>query len=583
MKNTEGKILYIGKAISLKKRINNYFQSDNRLYPNIKKMMNNVQDIETILTDSETEALILENNLIKRLKPKYNIRLKDAKTYPFVKITVRESYPRFIITRHLKNDGSIYYGPYTDVRALRKTLHYIRRFFLVAVCSSEVNARKSRPCLEYQINRCAAPCADIVSNEDYMDMVEGVRHILEGRHQSLTQKLLQSIQKASSTKDFEKAAAYRDQLEMVNKIVAKQKIVSVGGEDQDFIAMARTNDKVSAQVFLIREGILLDRKQYTLDGFRELDNSEISSAFIKQYYADAQQVPREIILKEIPVEIDLIQNWLLSKGKTLIRKPSNDKEKDLYSMVERNATLYLKQRTGVGKTQKEVPSRSLKELQKVLHLERIPRLIEAFDISNFQGAYAVGSMVTFVDGEPKKNLYRRFKIKTVKGADDYGMMSEIITRRYKRVLEEGSISPRLLIIDGGKGHLNVVNETLFDLGINNLSTIAIAKRQEEIFSTKLESPIVLSNDSEALLLVRRIRDEAHRFSINYHRILRKKGVSNSILDQIPGIGPKRKNRLIINFRDIDKLRKAGIDELKSVKGINPRLAETIHSFLKKNK
>lgn len=580
MKDDQDEVVYIGKAGSLKKRVSSYFQSREGILPHVKRMIEAVENLEIVLTNSEAEALILENNLIKKYEPRYNVRLKDAKTYPYVKITMNETYPRFIITRKLEDDGSVYYGPYTDVKAIRNTLHYIRRFFPVATCVGKVEAKRKRPCLEYQINRCVAPCVDLISKEEYDKLVEGVRHILEGRNQKLVQDLHKRIQTAASQKSFERAAVYRDQLRMVEKIVEKQSMVSLAGGDQDVIAIAGIENRICVQVFLIREGKVLDRKQFILEGGVGSTDSEIISAFVKQYYADAQYVPDEIVLQTLPDEVELIQTWLSEKGHTRLKEAENEREKDLLKIVHRNAVLYLQQKTTNPQLKKEVMQIAIKELQQAISIKNLPHRIEGFDISNIQGTNAVGSLVVFVDGEPVKSEYRKFKIKTVKGSDDYAMIGEIVERRYTKIMKEGLQLPDLVLIDGGKGHFNITQGILSKLGLQNLPVIAIAKEHEEIFTPNRENSIELSHDSQALFLVQRVRDEAHRFAIKYHKNLRKTTMSESILDQIQGIGTLTKINLLNHFGSIERLKKATLSEIRKVKRINPALAERIYNFFK---
>ncbi len=582
MKNAQGETLYVGKAISLKNRVSSYFKSDKGLLPHTKRLVNEIKNLETILTDSEEEALILENNLIKRYQPKYNIQLKDAKTYPFVKITKHEQYPRIIITRDLKQDGSIYFGPYTDVNSLRKTIHYIRNYFQVANCKNRISKKLSRPCIEYQIKKCAAPCTEYISHKEYNELIDAVISILEGQHQSLTNNLVSKIEYASNDKEFEKAAVYRDQLKMVNKIVQQQKIISFEGGNQDFIAIASFNNKATAQVFLVRNGILLDRKQFMLQIIPRIEEHEIISAFLTQYYAEAKHIPDKIILSSIPPDADNIQQWLSGKGKIKLKKATSKQEKDLMNMVYRNATLFLDQKTGTTIIQKELQLQSIKELQQFLKLKNTPKHIEGFDISNIQGFFAVGSMVVFKNAEPVKFEYRKFKIKTVKGADDYSMMKEVIIRRYRRIQMEKSSFPDLVLVDGGRGHLRIAQIALKSLGINNIPVIALAKGQEEIYIQHSIFPLQLPRGSKALFLVQNIRDEAHRFAIRYHKVLRKKGLTYSKLDEIPGVGPSKKKILLKHFGKENNIEKASLETITGVPGISPKLALIIYTFLHKS-
>lgn len=582
MKNAQGETLYVGKAISLKNRVGSYFKSDKGLLPHTKRLVSEIRDLETIITDSEEEALILENNLIKRYQPKFNIQFKDGKSYPFVKITKHEKYPRIMITRKLIHDGSIYFGPYTDVWSLRRTIHYIRKYFQIANCKNNITSKISRPCIEYQIKKCSAPCTEYVSTREYNELVDAVIRILEGSHKSLSDHLVNNIEKASQNKEFEKADAYHNQLKMVNKIVQKQKIISFGGGNQDYIAIACFKQKATAQVFLVREGILLDRKQFILQIIPGIAENEIISAFLTQYYADAKHIPDEIILSSVPSDSENIQKWLSVKGKIRLKKATSKKEKDLLNMVYQNATLFLDQKMGTTKMKKESQLQSIKELQQFLKMKNSPQHIDGFDISNISGFFAVGSMVVFKNAEPVNSEYRKFKIKTVKGADDYSMMKEIILRRYTRIQNEKSSLPDLVLVDGGKGHLRIAKSTLKSLGLQNLPVIALAKGFEEIYTTKSIFPLVLPRGSKALLLVQHIRDEAHRFAIQYHKVLRKKGLTLSILDEIPGVGPVKKKILLKHFGDVQKIEKASLEKIKNIQRISPKLALTIYNFLNKS-
>lgn len=582
MKNSQGETLYVGKAISLRNRVSSYFKSDKGLLPHTKRLVSEIRDLETIITDSEEEALILENNLIKRYQPKFNIQFKDGKSYPFVKITKHEKYPRIMITRKLIHDGSIYFGPYTDVWSLRRTIHYIRKYFQIANCKKNITSKIVRPCIEYQIKKCSAPCTEKVSTGEYNELVDAVIRILEGSHQSLSDNLVYNIEKASQNKEFEKAAAYHNQLKMVNKIVQKQKIISFGGGNQDYIAIACYKQRATAQVFLVREGILLDRKQFILQIIPGIEEKEIISAFLTQYYADAKHIPDEIILSSIPSDSEDIQKWLSLKGKIRLKKAASKKEKELLNMVYQNATLFLDQKMGTTKMKKESQLQSIKELKQFLKMKNSPQHIEGFDISNISGFFAVGSVVVFKNAEPINSEYRKFKIKTVQVADDYSMMKEIIQRRYTRIKNEKSSLPDLVLVDGGKGHLRIAKSTLKSLGLQDLPVIALAKGFEEIYTTKSIFPLVLPRGSKALLLVQHIRDEAHRFAIQYHKILRKKGLTLSILNEIPGVGPAKKKILLKHFGDLQKIEKASLEKIKNIQGISPKLALTIYNFLNKS-
>ncbi len=601
MKDSRGQVIYVGKAISLRKRVRQYFQSSKGKPEKVKTMVKNIEEFEYIITDTELEALILEANLIKKHKPKYNVLLRDDKNYPYIKVTTKEEYPRVLKVRKILKDKSKYFGPYISNQAVNDTLEIIRTLYPIRTCKLNIGkeANKNRPCLNYHINRCLAPCQGNIDREKYMEMVNEIIMFLNGKEDKLLDIITDKMRTASKNLDFENAAKYRDQINSINHILEKQKIISTNMTDQDVIGMARGIDEVCVQIFFIRTGKIIGREHFILTGTDEMHREEVISSFIKQFYLGSAYIPKEILVEEEFEDLEIISKWLSERrgSKVFIKIPKRGEKNKLIDMVKRNAMQTLEQYSDRIKRKMKDSFEAVEELAAILMLEENPKRIEAFDISNIQGVESVGSMVVFENGMPKKSDYRRFKIKSIVGANDYGSMEEVVYRRFSRGLEEKkllqenkldiesfSVFPDLLMIDGGKGQVNIVKKVLnkFDINIPVCGLVKddFHRTRGIIYDNK---EIKLTNNSISFKLVTRIQDEAHRFAISYHRSLRDKKMFRSILDDIKGIGEKRKKELLKHFGSIENIRKASIDDLTSIEGMNKLSAEAVYSFFKSRK
>lgn len=581
MKDAGDRVIYVGKAVNLKNRVRSYFQESRNHAPKVRIMIEQVVAFETIITGSEMEALILESNLIKKHRPKYNIRLRDDKQYPYLRIDVQDAFPRVTIARQIKKDGARYFGPYTSAGAVHETLRLLKRLFPLRVCKRKIGQDQGRPCLNYHIKRCLAPCDSRIDEATYGQMIREICLFLEGRQDDLVKNLRQRMLAASEQLAFEQAAKLRDQIQAVEKVVEKQNINIPHADDQDAIGMARSHAGTCVQVFLVRSGKLVGREHFLLEGEAGAEDQEVLTGFIKQYYARAAFIPKEILL---PLEIedyDLIGHWLTERRgtKAHVQIPKRGTKRELVNMAMENAREILEGQEARLLQQEAHSTGAVQELQRYLQLPREPYRIECFDNSNIQGADAVSSMVVFEGGKPKKEEYRRFKIKTVQGADDYATMQEVVHRRYK---DARPPLPDIIIIDGGKGQLHAAREVLRSLDLTEIPTYGLAKEFEHLFAGEDPDPIVLPRHSAALYLVQRIRDEAHRFAITYHRLLRRKRNLASLLDEIEGVGSKRRKALYEHFGSIDKIKRAGLEELAKVSGISPALAAKISTALNKD-
>ena len=580
MRDSRGEVLYVGKAVSLHNRLRSYFGSPSNLPPKTEAMMSQVSDFDFYVTDSEQEALILENNLIKKYHPHYNVLLKDDKSYPYLKIDLTDPWPRVYMTRRLERDGSRYLGPFASAHSLKRTLNLIKRLFPFRSCKKPIEGTDSRACLEYDIHRCIGPCTGKVSQQEYRQVIKQVILFLEGRQEEVVRRLRRNMEQAAEKLEFEKAALLRDQLQAVEQVTQSQKVAGLGKGDQDIVALARSGDRVYVQVFFIRNGKLIGRDNFTLEGTQDEDLEQIMTSFIQQFYASASSVPRLILLQHPVLDKQLISDWLASLrgGPVELRVPQRGKKRALVEMVAENA------RQGLEQLQiKESPeklSAALTELQEVLQLPRLPQRIECYDISNIQGTLAVGSMVVFEKGRPKTAHYRRFRIKTVCGADDYAMLKEVLRRRFKRVMEgTWAVLPDLVLIDGGRGQLNAALEAMGETGTSSVPVASLAKEQEEVFLPDSPLPIQLHRSSPALHLLQRLRDEAHRFAINYYQRLHRGRSLGSVLDEVPGIGPRRKRALLRKFGSLVAIKEASAEELAALPGMSRRLAERIKGNL----
>lgn len=583
-KNDKGKVIYIGKAKNLRNRVRSYFQSR---IENAKTnaLVSKIADLELIVTDSEIEALVLENNLIKELKPRYNINLKDDKSFPYIVVT-NEPYPQIYPTRNVIKDGSKYFGPYTDVKNMKSSLRLMNKIFKIRSCKYDINdetieKKKFKVCLDYHIKKCEGPCEGLVSQIHYNKMVSQVIKVLRGRTDELISDLQEEMSSASARLEFEKAAELRDRIEQLSVYSSKQKVVSTDSGDRDVISAAYEGKDVSATILNIRSGKLVGKKQLTLSTEENEIEARIYSAIIKFYYDEFVEVPREIVIEAEPEDSESILDWLntraIKKCRFIIPQKQSEM-KSLLMMCKQNAELHLKE-IQLQKMKKEgsIPY-ALSALQRDLRLKNLPRKIECFDNSNLQGSDAVASLVVFVDGKPKKSLYRKFIIKTVEGPDDFASMREIIHRRYSRLLEEKEKLPDLIMVDGGKGQLSSAIETLDQLGIPDYEIIGLAKRLEEVFLPGNPDPQSIPKTSSSLKLLQNIRDEAHRFAITFHRERRSKRTITSELLEIKGIGSKAAEKLLSHFKGIDNIKSASIEELSRVAGKSR--AELIYNHYK---
>ncbi len=584
MKDRGDQLIYVGKAKSLRNRVRSYFgksADDGRIQ--FKALVSNIADFEYIITDNELEALILEANLIKEHKPRYNISLKDDKKYPFIKIT-NEDYPRILVVREMKKDKAEYFGPYTDVSAMRRTLEIIRRVFPVRTCQDQLpSPRITRVCLEYEIKRCGGPCEGFVSREEYQSMMEEVVLFLKGRNDRIIENLREKMEEASENLRFEEAASYRDRLADIQSLADRQKVATATLDDWDIIAVCVDDDEACGVVMEVRAGKMLGRKHYFMDKVLDSSHSVIVSGFVRQFYLTSTSVPREI---HLPLEIeeqDSISLWLsnIAGFKVTVKVPERGDKAKLIKMAERDAGLLLTERRLKREKLKDRVPHSVEALKRDLRLEGLPRRIEAIDISNVQGSDPVGSLVSFWDGRPQKGQYRRFKISRTEGPDDFAMIREVVQRRFKRLLEEGSELPDLLLIDGGKGQLSSAAATLRDVGVPEQPVIGLAKRLEEVFVPGVSEAQTLPKTSSSLRFLQAIRDEAHRFALEYHRKRRQKRTISSELDNIESVGESRKRMLLNRFGSVNRISQADVEDIASIQGIGRKLASTIKEHLQK--
>lgn len=578
MKDKFGNVIYVGKAVSLKNRVRQYFQSSKNHSDKVRSMVKNIFSFEYIMTDSELEALILECNLIKKYKPKYNILLRDDKTYPYIKVTVNEDYPRVLKVRRILKDKAKYFGPYSNVSAVNDTIDIIRNIYPIRTCNIDMDkAIKSgmRPCLNYHIKKCIGPCTGMVSKKEYMDMIDEILLFLSGKEDKLVGVLEEKMNAASMALDFEEAASYRDKISSLKDVMEKQKISNVQNDsDQDVIAMANFDQEACVQVFFIRNGKVSGRENFMLEGVKDSDRSTILGSFIKQFYMSQEYIPRELIVEEEFLDMEIMEEILSSKRGTAvsIRVPKRGDKRALVLMVRKNADEYLLKFDDLKKKKYEKSIGSLEELGKLLDLDaKNLNRIEAYDISNIQGVDSIGTMVVYTKGIKDKKEYRRFKIKTVEGPDDYASMAEVLDRR----LKHGNL-PDLILLDGGKGQVSAVKKVLEENG-EDIPLWGMYKDDRHRTKGLLngEKTIELDRTTSLYRFVAGIQEEVHNYSISYHRSLRDKKMTKSILDDIPGIGPKRKKALMDRFKDVDKLKKASKEDLVAIDGITDRLADEV--------
>ena len=577
MHDATGKVIYVGKAVVLKNRVRSYFRNLASHTPKVKAMVAKIAEIETIVTSSEVEALILECNLIKKYRPRYNISLKDDKTYPYLKVTVNEEFPRLFVTRRQSRDGAKYYGPYADAGAMHATVKLLRSMFPLRTCRK---MNPDRPCLNYHIKRCLAPCAGYVGCAEYQQMIRSVCMVLDGRTTELERDLKQRMQEAADNYAFEEAARLRDQLQAVMRLNESQKAVTNNGGDMDVFGFAQDMTGACVQIFFVRKGRLIGRDNFFLQNEGD-EPGEIMTAFVKQYYNEATFIPREIVLPYLPEaeEQQLIEMWLAERAerKVELLQPQRGVKRELLKLAVDNAVKLLDERLRKGSLSLKNDEQAAEELQRALGMTQPLERMDCFDISHTQGSETVASMVVFRNGSISKKDYRKYKIVSAEGKpDDFKSMQEVVYRRYKDYED----LPSLVVIDGGKGQLSSALEVLHGLGLDDLHVVGLAKREEEIFKPHQSESILLDRDSAALHLIQRIRDEAHRFAITYHRKLRGKRNLVSVLDHVEGIGPKRRQELWKAFKTLDAMRAASVEELAQVESMNHAAAQTLYDFFR---
>jgi excinuclease ABC subunit C len=593
MKDKTGRVIYVGKAVQLRSRIRSYFHASAGHTRRTEELVAHVADIEWIVVDSELEALILEMNLIKRHRPKYNVRLKDDKRFPYIKIHWGDPFPKVSVTRQMADDGGRYYGPYTSAWAVHETLDVLRKIFPYLTCDRIITGQDPRACLYHDIRLCLAPCIGAVGQEGYRAMIDDLCHFLEGQTDEVMARLRRDMAQASQAQAYEKAAALRDQLYAIEKVVEGQKVVSQDRLDSDVIAFARDQGDACVQVFFIRAGKLIGREYFVLEGALQADDREVMQAFLTQFYTEAAHVPDRLVLPTELEEARIIETWLASRRggqKVEIQVPRNGPSRDLVDLATTNAAETLATLRARWAADRSKHVQALAELQAALDLKTAPQRLECYDISNLQGTAAAGSMVVFEQGTPNKRLYRRFTIKSVQGQDDFASMEEVLRRRFHRWLvsrEEAAkpggkldpafgLLPDLLIVDGGKGQLGRAVQVLEAAGLSEQVPVAgLAKGHEEIYLPGRAGPVVLPRGSEGLHLIQRLRDEAHRTALSQHQNQRRKSGLASQLETIPGIGPSRRKALLRAFGDLDSIRRAPIEQLVAVPGITRRLAERV--------
>lgn len=594
--DAEDGVLYVGKAIDLRSRVRSYFHDSSAYVHKTHRLVTEVANLDWIVTQSDLEALLLEMNLIKAHRPPYNVLLKDDKRYPYIKVTWSDRFPTAYPTRKVVDDGSRYFGPYASAGAMRETLTTLRRVFPYLDCSRTITGRDERACLYHDIGMCLAPCIGAVDEPTYRAMIQALCDFLEGRSEPVLRALRRQMTEHAGRQEYEQAARMRDRIRAIEQVVERQRIIAPSLSDQDVIAIARDDGSAVAQVFFVRDGKLTGREYFQLDGAEDVPESEVLASFIKQFYDEAGAVPGEIVVPDAVAESKVIEQWLTDRRGTKVRiaVPKRGRKRELIDVAVENAaeTLRALQVAHKTETQGETAQRAMEELALALDLAEPPRRIECYDISNLQGTHTVGSMVVFEEAVPLKQDYRHFRIKSLDGQDDYQAMGEMLRRRFQRLAafrETGRAvgqrpsaferTPDLVLVDGGKGQLRVAATVLQTLGLDDLRVAALAKREELLFRPGRAEPVRLPRDSRALHLVQRARDEAHRFAVSYNRKLRRDRGLRSSLDEIPGVGAKRRRALLAHFGSLDAIRAASVDDLAALPGMTRRVAEQVKAYL----
>jgi excinuclease ABC subunit C len=595
LKDARGDVLYVGKAQSLRHRVRSYWQKHKPAMGEghrIRSVIDRIADVEVTEVDSVSEALLLENNLIKRFKPRFNVRLKDDKSYPYIKVTLADDFPRVERTRKLVNDGSRYFGPYASATSVDESMNLVRRLFPFRTCTIDIKDGEralQRPCLLYHIKRCQGPCIQAISKDDYRADIEQVELFLEGRQEALVKALRKEMLAASDRQDYERAASDRDKIRAIERTMESQKMAAFARTELDLVGLAREDNQAAVTLFIIRDGKMIGRDVYLLDAAREASDTEVLTSFLEQYYTRATSIPREIYVPAAINEAVELQTFLVEKrgGPVHLRTPQRGEKRDLLELAERNAAETLQREHARWLADQGKTLAALEELAAALDVPGPPFRIECYDISNFQGSESVGSMVVFEDGKPRSGEYRRFRIRTVEGPNDVASHQEVLRRRFRATKsgEEGNeeerrwAMPDLVIVDGGKPQVNAAKVVLDELGLHDLPLAGLAKEREELFLPGRSDPVVLPATSSALYLVQRLRDEAHRFAITYHRTLRDRRTVKSAFDDLPGVGPKRKRELLKVFGSIKRVREAPVEQIAAVPGISRALAERIKATL----
>jgi excinuclease ABC subunit C len=576
-KDGKGQIVYVGKAASLRSRVRSYFQESRARDAKTDALVGQIRDLEFIVTDNELEALILESNLVKKHRPRYNIILRDDKHYPFLKLTTNEDYPRLVVARRVQRDGAAYFGPFYPATAMRETLRLVRQLFPLRTCRIKIDGKKSRPCLQYYIHRCNAPCTSLETAEGYGRTVREVERFLEGKNDGLARELTDQMEAAAEEEKFEQAARLRDRVQALNTVRERQKIISTEDSDQDIVGVVRQGQDACVQLFFVRRGRLLGRESFFFDRLSGSSEGEVLSAFLRQFYAREVVPPPEILLSVDVPEAELTGEWLGGRrgGRVELLAPQRGRKRELVAMAEENAALALQSHLLSRGNRTQVV---LDELQRALGLPDPPHRIEAFDVSTFQGGETVASMVVWKDGDMAKDDYKRYRIRTVTGTDDFAAMHEAVSRRYGRVLETDGVLPDLILLDGGRGQLAAGLKALEAIGLDYVPMVSLAKRAEEVYTPDRLEPLVLDLTSPALHALQKVRDEAHRFAVTYHKKLRTRRTISSVLDQIPGVGPALRTSLLKTLGSAKAVRGASVAQLAAVPKVSPKLAERIHDF-----
>ncbi|MGH7307154.1 MAG: excinuclease ABC subunit UvrC [Candidatus Rokuibacteriota bacterium] len=573
-RDAKGQALYVGKAASLRSRVRSYFQESRPRDAKTDALVRHIHDLEYIVTDNELEALMLEANLVRRHRPRYNIILRDDKHYPFLKLTINEDFPRLVVARRVHRDGAQYYGPFYPATAMRETLRLVRQLFPLRTCAIKIDGRLERPCVQYYIQRCNAPCTGWETREGYARTVDAAQAFLEGKEDDLAVRLTRDMEVAAGDEKFERAAVLRDQIQALNKVRERQKIISTESVDQDVIGVVRQGQDACVEVFFVRKGRLLGQEAFFFDRVAGWSDGEILSAFLRQFYGQRVTPAPELLLSEAVPEADLLGQWLsgLARRRVQLGVPQRGARREFVAMAEANAALALQNHLLSRENRQQLV---LEELQGALNLPGLPNRIEGYDISSIQGAEQVGAMVVWENGALKKDDYKRFRIRTVAGADDFASLTEMLRRRFSRSLEQGEPLPDLVLIDGGRGQLNVGLAVMQELGLDWIPVVALAKQREEVYRSEALQPLVLDPTSPGLHTLQRVRDEAHRFAVTYHKTLRSKRTIQSVLDAIPGVGPTIRTSLLKTLGSARRVRESSVAELAAVPRVTPKLAQRI--------